>query len=98
MTKILSKYIVLLSKNTKIYFHYFPQKPSLGLLLAKQKARDHGESASFLNFLLYLGWCFFINCISSRANRHLIENENAVIKFKFAIFYTSFNMQIKNIF
>ncbi len=26
------------------------------------------------------------------------ENENSIIWFKFAIFYTSFNMQIKNIF
>ncbi len=26
------------------------------------------------------------------------ENENVIISFKFAIFYTRFNMQIKNIF
>ncbi len=26
------------------------------------------------------------------------ENENSIIEFKFAIFYTCFNMHIKNIF
>ncbi len=32
--------------------------------------------------------------------QHLVqnENENSIMQFKFAIFYTSFNMQIKNIF
>ncbi len=32
--------------------------------------------------------------------QHLVqnENENSIISFKFDIFYTSFNMQIKNIF
>ncbi len=30
--------------------------------------------------------------------QHLVQNEDSIISFKFAIFYTSFNMQIKNIF
>ncbi len=30
--------------------------------------------------------------------QHLVQNENSIISFKFAIFYTSFNMHIKNIF
>ncbi len=35
-------------------------------------------------------------CISAYV-QHLVQNENSVISFKFAIFYTSINMQIKNI-
>ncbi len=51
----------------------------------------------------YVKWQFisvFKFTFSHTYVQHLVqnENENSIISFKFAIFYTSFNMHIKNIF